>query len=111
MLKSAWLEVYLSPGILRKIDGHFSLQSFRGCGLSQSEREVRHGYESGSGQNGIEGERPVFMVKVADRTQVTDVLAGVPYDWQQLGFQTFGREEAAIDSARKPWLRCPTPGG
>ncbi|WP_193164103.1 hypothetical protein [Microbulbifer hainanensis] len=59
----------------------------------------------------IEGERRVFMVKVVDRTQVTEVLAGVPYDWQQLGFQTFGREEAAIDSARKPWPPCPTPGG
>ncbi|MFD1217730.1 DNA polymerase II [Microbulbifer celer] len=44
----------------------------------------------------IEGERPVFMVKVADRDQVTEALAGVPYDWQQLGFQTFGREEAAM---------------
>lgn len=44
----------------------------------------------------IEGERPVFMVKVADRTQVTEALAGVPCDWQQLGFQTFGREEAAM---------------
>ncbi|AOS97842.1 DNA polymerase II [Microbulbifer aggregans] len=44
----------------------------------------------------IEGERPVFMVKVADRTTVTESLAGVPYDWQQLGFQTFGREEAAM---------------
>ncbi|WOX05512.1 DNA polymerase II [Microbulbifer pacificus] len=44
----------------------------------------------------IEGERAVFMVKVADRTQVTEALAGVPCDWQQLGFQTFGREEAAM---------------
>ncbi|WP_226661800.1 DNA polymerase II [Microbulbifer aggregans] len=44
----------------------------------------------------IEGERPVFMVKVADRPQVTEALVGVPYDWQQLGFQTFGREEAAM---------------
>ncbi|MBN8431712.1 DNA polymerase II [Microbulbifer salipaludis] len=44
----------------------------------------------------IEGERPVFMVKVADRAQVTEALAGVPFDWQQLGFQTFGREEAAM---------------
>ena len=44
----------------------------------------------------IEGERPVFMVKVADRTQVTEALAGVPYDWQQLDFQTFGRDEAAM---------------
>uniref|UniRef100_UPI0025FB0DBE DNA polymerase II n=1 Tax=uncultured Microbulbifer sp. TaxID=348147 RepID=UPI0025FB0DBE len=44
----------------------------------------------------IEGERPVFMVRVADRTQVTEALAGVPYDWQQLGFRTFGREEAAM---------------
>ncbi|MBB5210514.1 DNA polymerase II [Microbulbifer hydrolyticus] len=44
----------------------------------------------------IEGERPVFMVKVADRAQVTEALAGVPHDWQQLGFQTFGREEAAM---------------
>ncbi|SHE52529.1 DNA polymerase-2 [Microbulbifer donghaiensis] len=43
----------------------------------------------------IEGERPVFMVKVADRTQVAEALAGVPYDWEQLDFQTFGREEAA----------------
>ncbi|MFV8782511.1 DNA polymerase II [Microbulbifer sp. SA54] len=44
----------------------------------------------------IEGERPVFMVKVADRAQVAEALAGVPFDWQQLGFQTFGREEAAM---------------
>ncbi|WP_323844121.1 DNA polymerase II [Microbulbifer magnicolonia] len=44
----------------------------------------------------IEGERPVFMVKVADHTQVAEALAGIPYDWQQLGFQTFGREEAAM---------------
>ncbi|WP_105104045.1 DNA polymerase II [Microbulbifer pacificus] len=44
----------------------------------------------------IEGERPVFMVRVADHTQVTEALAGVPCDWQQLGFQTFGREEAAM---------------
>ncbi|WP_237061596.1 DNA polymerase II [Microbulbifer zhoushanensis] len=44
----------------------------------------------------IEGERPVFMVKVVDRPQVTEALAGVPCDWQQLGFQTFGREEAAM---------------
>ncbi|GAA5523517.1 DNA polymerase II [Microbulbifer aestuariivivens] len=44
----------------------------------------------------IEGERPVFMVRVADRAQVTEVLAGVPYDWQQLGFQTFSREQAAM---------------
>ncbi|WP_043316435.1 DNA polymerase II [Microbulbifer sp. HZ11] len=44
----------------------------------------------------IEGERPVFMVKVADRTQVSEVLAGVPHEWQQLGFQTFSREEAAM---------------
>ncbi|WP_193161662.1 DNA polymerase II [Microbulbifer hainanensis] len=55
----------------------------------------------------IDGERPVFMVKVADRTQVTEALAGVPHEWQQLGFQTFGREEAAmlyfptIDSHRR----------
>ncbi|WP_160153761.1 DNA polymerase II [Microbulbifer sp. ALW1] len=44
----------------------------------------------------IEGERPVFMVRVADHAQVTEALAGVPFDWQQLGFQTFGREEAAM---------------
>ncbi|MCQ3830689.1 DNA polymerase II [Microbulbifer elongatus] len=44
----------------------------------------------------IEGERPVFMVRVADRTQVTEALVAVPYDWQQLGFRTFGREEAAM---------------
>ena len=44
----------------------------------------------------IEGERPVFMVQVADRPLVTEALTGVPYDWQQLGFQTFGREEAAM---------------
>ncbi|WP_323847079.1 DNA polymerase II [Microbulbifer magnicolonia] len=44
----------------------------------------------------IEGEQPVFMVRVADRAQVAEALAGVPYDWQQPGFQTFGREEAAV---------------
>ncbi|WP_231757233.1 DNA polymerase II [Microbulbifer elongatus] len=44
----------------------------------------------------IEGERPVFMVKVADRTEVTEALAGVSYDWQQLGFRTFAHEEAAM---------------
>ncbi len=36
------------------------------------------------------------MVKVVDREQVTEALAAVPHDWQQLGFQTFGREEAAM---------------
>ncbi|MBY6212320.1 DNA polymerase II [Microbulbifer agarilyticus] len=44
----------------------------------------------------IEGERPVFMVKVADCEQVQQVLAAVPHEWQQLGFQTFGREVAAM---------------
>ncbi|WP_237064837.1 DNA polymerase II [Microbulbifer guangxiensis] len=44
----------------------------------------------------IEGERPVFMVRVADRPQVAQALVGVPCDWQQLGFQTFCREEAAM---------------
>ncbi|TLM78592.1 DNA polymerase II [Microbulbifer harenosus] len=64
----------------------------------------------------IEGERPVFMVKVADRTQVVEALAGVPYDWQQLGFQTFGREDAAmlyfptIDAHRRAQAQLQTRG-
>ncbi|MFC4876791.1 hypothetical protein [Microbulbifer halophilus] len=33
------------------------------------------------------------MGKVEDRAQVTEALAGVPYDWQQLSFQSFGRAE------------------
>ncbi|SEA32546.1 DNA polymerase II [Microbulbifer marinus] len=44
----------------------------------------------------IEGEQPVFMVKVADRARVSEVLANVPHQWRQLGFQTFDREEAAM---------------